>query len=45
MLRENIIKPSRSPYNSSVLVVPTKGQNEVGSPKHRHYKTLYRTDT
>jgi len=32
MLKENIVIPSSSPYNSPMLVVPKKGQNEDGSP-------------
>jgi len=33
MLAEEIIRPSRSLYNSSVLVVPKKGENQDGSRK------------
>jgi len=43
VLNENIIRPSRSPYKSPVLVVRKKGQNEDGSLKHRlviDYKKL-----
>jgi len=35
--------PSRSPYNSTVLVAPKKGENQDGSRKLRHvidYKKL-----
>jgi len=35
MLKEKIIRPSRSLYNSRVLVVPKKGQNQDGTLRHR----------
>jgi len=35
MVKEEIIRPSRSPYNSSVLVEPKRGFNEDGTPKLR----------
>ncbi|KAH8292867.1 hypothetical protein KR044_001665, partial [Drosophila immigrans] len=35
LLNENIIKPSRSPFNSPVWVVGKKGFNEDGTQKHR----------
>lgn len=35
MLDENIIRPSKSPYNSPVWVVGKKGYNEDGSKKNR----------
>jgi len=43
MLKKETIWPSRSPYNSPVLVVPKKGFNEDGTPKLRlviDYKKL-----
>jgi len=35
LLKEQITRPSKSPYNSRVLVVPTKDQNEDGTLRHR----------
>lgn len=43
LLKNNIIQPSFSPYNSPLWVVPKKGQNEDGTPKQRlviDYKKL-----
>lgn len=35
MLSGEIIRPSRSPYNSPIWVVPKKGLNEDGTPRQR----------
>lgn len=35
MLENNIIKPSKSPYNSPVWTVSKKGTDELGNPKRR----------
>lgn len=35
LLRDGIIRPSRSPYNSPIWVVDKKGQDENGEKKHR----------
>lgn len=32
---DEIIRPSKSPYNSPVIVVSKKNTNEDGTPKHR----------
>ncbi|XP_037942884.1 putative uncharacterized protein DDB_G0282499 [Teleopsis dalmanni] len=35
-MRENgVIRPSKSPYNSPIWIVPKKGNNEDGTGKHR----------
>lgn len=43
MIKQNIIRESKSPYNSPIWVVPKKGTNEDGTPKMRmviDYKKL-----
>lgn len=48
MLHEDIIRPSKSPYNSPIWIVPKKGTNEDGSAKHRlviDYKKLNENTT
>lgn len=45
MLEENIIRPSKSPYNSPMWVVGKKGYNEDGSKNNRlviDFKKLYK---
>jgi len=42
MVKENTIRPSRSPYNEPALVVSKKGYNEDGSPKHRKLQQIQR---
>jgi len=35
MIKDEIIRPSKSTFNLPVIVVSKKGTNEDGTPKHR----------